>query len=114
MFDAWDGPNWVNCTNNRLTPCDCVAWTVWGGPPAVGCAGENIVGISFGGGARGGAPHHPAGIGINPVGTIATEIGHLSKLTHLNIHTGFINGTIPTELGALTDLGNLYIRGGEE
>jgi hypothetical protein len=48
-------------------------------------------------------------------GTIPTEIGLLTALTHFAVHgetwgESFLTGTIPTEIGKLTAIGQLCVR----
>ena len=46
-------------------------------------------------------------------GTIPTEIGQLTNLTHLYLDNNQLTGPIPTEIGQLTNLTHLYLDGNE-
>ena len=43
------------------------------------------------------------------IGSLPTQIGNLTKLTHLSLHTNNWDGTIPTEFGQLTKLQELVL-----
>ena len=45
----------------------------------------------------------------NLTGTIPSEIGQLTELTHLNFYTNNLIGTIPSEIGQLTELTHLEL-----
>ena len=49
--------------------------------------------------------------GNNLTGTIPTELGNLTNLTHLYLYNNELTGTIPAELGALTVLTELLLNG---
>jgi hypothetical protein len=109
IFDAWSGTTWANCTETRSTPCDCVSWNPGAHTEkSVNCEDGHITELNFGSELVPGGGH-PIGIGLR--GTIPTQIGDLSSLTRLNIHTGRLTGTIPEAIGKLTLLRQIWMNG---
>jgi hypothetical protein len=108
FFDSLNGNDWRNCTETRNNPCNCVSWNPYRQflDAAVNCSSGHITRISFGGGDRTGGS-----IGNNLVGSIPPEIGLLSELDYLSLHTNKLSGAIPSEIGKLAKLRKLWLFG---
>ena len=98
LYEATDGPNWVN-NDNWLTNAPLGDW--YG--VDTDSAGR-VVRLDLGGrldsDARDYIPH-----GLS--GPVPSELGNLANLTSLNLAHNFLGGPIPTELGHLANLTSL-------
>ena len=98
LYNATDGPNWVDNTN-WLTDAPLGEW--YG---VVTNAAGRVVRIDLSGIWDGIA--HPHGLS----GAIPPELGSLSNLEQLDLHLNNLSGAIPPELGDLANLGYLDLR----
>ena len=94
LYEATDGPNWVN-NENWLTDAPLDEWY------GVGTDGSGrVVRLTLRGTQR--RPH-----GLS--GPIPPEVGHLTKLASLSLEYNQLSGPIPPELGNLSNLTNLNL-----
>ena len=100
LYEATDGPNWVN-SNNWLTDAPLGEW--YGVDTDVS---GRVVGLDLGGqfdeDSRRWIPHGLAG-------PIPPELGNLTELTELNLRHNALVGPIPAELGRLARLTRLHL-----
>ena len=100
LYNATDGPNWVN-SENWLTDSPLGDWY------GVDTDGSGrVVRLDLGGrwdSDPGQSIHH----GL--VGSIPSEIGSLSRLTYLSLGDNDLTGPIPPELGNLANLTELWL-----
>lgn len=89
LYNATNGPNWINKTNwlSDNNPCG------WFGVSCDENGRVTAIGLSQN----------------NLVGTIPTTLGNLSYLKWLDITTNQLSGSIPSQLGGLTNLLGLYL-----
>jgi len=92
----------INTKKNATQTSDQGLWItterhcVW---PAVGCANGNVV-----------SDLNYEDLGNSALsGTIATEIGLLTNLTHIGMSYDYLSGTIPSEIGKLNSLKSLSL-----
>ena len=104
LYEATDGPNWVN-NDNWLTDAPLGDW--------YGVDTDNsgrVVRLDLDGrwdsDAREYIPH-----GLS--GPVPPELGNLANLTRLDLGHNFLSGPVPTELGSLADLESLHLAGND-
>ncbi len=104
LYNATDGPNWVN-DDNWLTDVPLGDW--YGVDTDTS---GRVVRLDLDGrwdsDAREYIPH-----GLS--GPVPSEIGNLANLTRLDLAHNFLSDPIPTELGRLTNLEALYLGGND-
>ncbi len=104
LYNATDGPNWVN-NENWLTDAPLGEW--YGVDTD---ASGRVVGLNLGGRwdevARQWIPH-----GL--LGPIPPELGDLARLERLDLSNNGLWGGIPPVIGGLADLQGLYVRGND-
>ena len=100
LYEATDGPNWVN-SENWLTDAPLRDWYgVW-----TDGAGR-VVSLNLNGNDdRGVLELVPHGL----TGPIPPELGNLTKLTSLSLRFNNLTSAIPSELGNLTSLEDLFL-----
>ncbi|MFC1575920.1 Ig-like domain-containing protein, partial [Gemmatimonadota bacterium] len=88
LYDATNGPEWTNSTDwvSTATPCS------WNG---VDCVVGSVVRLNL--------------ISNQLTGSIPSELGDLSNLTHLHLTSNQLTGSIPPELGNLSNLSSLHL-----
>ena len=94
LYEATDGPNWVNNNNNWLTDAPLDEW--------YGVDTDDsgrVVGLSLD--------------RNNLEGSMPTELGSLASLTSLELWENELTGSIPPELGNLANLTSLRLRSNE-
>jgi plastocyanin len=98
LYDATDGPNWVN-NENWLTDAPLEEWYGVGTDSSGRVAHLILRGTTLGSEVR---PH-----GLD--GPIPAEIGNLTKLVSLSLALNELSGSIPPELGNLANLEQLEL-----
>ena len=101
LYEATDGPNWVN-SENWLTDAPLGEWY---GVEAD--ASGRVVGLDLSG-MWDSEAGQPVIHGLS--GPIPPELGHLTSLTNLDLGYNLLGGPIPPELGDLVNLGRLNLR----
>ena len=99
LYNATDGPNWVD-SENWLTDAPLGEW--YGVDTD---ASGRVVTLRLGGAYRNG---EYAGPGLS--GAIPPEIGALTRLVTLDLHSNDLSGAIPPELGELANLATLDLQ----
>ena len=89
LYDATDGPNWTHSTNWK-TPAPLDDW--YGVDTD---ADGNVTGLTLGNKALS--------------GPLPAELGRLSQLEVLYLHSNALSGPLPAELGQLSQLRVLYL-----
>ena len=101
LYEATDGPNWVN-NENWLTDAPLREWYgVWTD------ASGRVTRVNLGGRLN----EDGQAVGHGLTGTIPPELGHLGNLRRLNLYWNNLTGTIPPELGDLANLNVLSLSG---
>ena len=100
LYNATDGPNWLD-NDNWLTDAPLGEW--YGVDTD---ASGRVVALDLGGTYRDDGEY--AGPGLS--GAIAPEIGALTRLVTLDLHSNDLSGAIPPELGELANLTTLDLR----
>ena len=104
LYEATDGPNWVN-NENWLSDAPLGEW--------YGVDTDNsgrVVRLDLDGRWDSDAQEHiPHGLS----GPVPPELGNLANLTRLDLGHNFLSGPVPTELGHLTDLEFLHLGGND-
>ena len=111
LYNATDGPNWINSTNwNTAEPV-----ADWYGVNA----GDHVIMIALYANNLTGTL--PAELGVltdltflgldenQLTGSIPPELGNLTNLLHLNLTINQLTGNLPIELGNLTNLQELHL-----
>ena len=100
LYNATDGPNWVDNTN-WLTDAPLGEWY---GVDTNGAG--RVVGINLAG-RRDNAAQRSTSHGLR--GELPPELGDLSNLEYLNLARNDLSGAIPPELGDLANLRTLFL-----
>ena len=113
LYEATDGPNWVN-SDNWLTDVPLRDWygvdtDTSGRVVRLDLSGNDLSGPILADLSNLSSLEVLWLSGNNLTGPIPAELGKLASVTRMNLSTNALTGPIPAELGSLADLESLYL-----